>query len=154
MAIIQSDWAKLIRPYPFPQFAAHVVQARFFIAVTAAQLVLNNIFEIAPLPAGCVPVDLVLDCDDIDTATGAVLDVGIMSGAFADPDQARTIGAEFVSGSTLGQTGGVFRPTLVSAFRVGANSNLHRSIGVKVATAPTTPVAGSIGLTLSYTTVP
>lgn len=153
MALIQSDWAKLQRPYPYPQFAGHVVSARFFISLTAAQMVVGNIVELAPLPSGCVPVGVVLDSDDIDSATAALLDVGIMSGDFGKNDGARTCGAEIFSQSNVGQAGGVARPTLASAFRIAAAAT-DRSIGVKIQTAPGTPVAGTIGLTLSYTTVP
>ena len=153
MALIQSDWAKGGLPFPYPQYAGHLVMARFFIVLTTAQLVLNNIFEIAPLPADCVPLSLVLDSDDLDSATAAVLDCGLLSGAWGAKDDARTIGAEFISGCTVAQAGGIVRPALASSQRV-QKASTDRSIGVKVATAPGTPVAGVIGLTIGYTTPP
>jgi len=151
MALIQSDWAKLNKAYPSPQFAGHTVTMRFSIALTTAQLVTGNIIELAPLPAGCVPVGVTLDSDDLDSGTAALLDVGIMSGAFGDNDAARTCGAEFISQSNVAQAGGVVRPTLVSAYRQAA-ANTDRSIGVKIQTQPGTPVAGTIGLTVSLAT--
>lgn len=153
MAIIQSNWAKGIIAIPYASFAGVVVAQRFVISVTAAQLLLNNIFELAPIPIGHVPLDMVLDTDDLDTnaAPTLTLDVGVMSGVWGDPDQARTVGAEFFAASNVAQAGGIARPTLKTAQRVAA-SQTARSIGVKVAAAPATAAPGDIGLTVFYAT--
>lgn len=151
MAIIQSSAAKGIDPIPYPGSAGEVVAKRFSIAVTAAQLALNNIFELAPLLAGLVPVDFILDADDLDTggSPAILLDVGIMSGTLGDPNQSRTCDDIIFDGSTVAQAGGTVRPTLKTAQRVG-QSTTDRSIGVKVATAPATAADGTIGLTVFY----
>lgn len=151
MAVIQNAFAKGTKIAAFPNYAGAVVAQRFTHSFTTGQLVANNIVEMAPIPPGLVPVDMILDSDDLDTdGTPAVtLDVGIMSGAFGDPAQDRTCGAEFFSGATVGQAGGVARPTLASAFRVAAAQSV-RSIGIKVATAPDAAQAGTVGLTVLY----
>ena len=151
MAIIQSTAAKGTDNIPFPAYAGEVVAKRYSIAVTAAQLALNNIFELAPLPGGLVPRDFILDTDDLDTngAPTLTLDVGLMSGVWGDRDQARTCDDIIFDGTNIAQTGGAARPTLKTAFRIGQANN-HRSIGVKVATAAATAAAGTIGLTVFY----
>lgn len=151
MAIIQNNAAKGIEPIPYPGSAGEVIAKRYTILATAAQLVLNNIFEIAPIPAGLVPREFILDSDDLDShgTPTITLDVGVMSGAFGSPDQARTCDDIIFDGSTVAQAGGVARPTLKTAYRIG-QSNTNRSIGVKVATAPATAQEGTIGLTVFY----
>lgn len=150
MAVIQSKFAKGVKGVPFPAFAGHVVAMRFDHAFAVAPA-LNDILELACLPAGARVVDMILDGDDLDSGTAIVVDVGIMSGNWGDESGSRTVGAEFFSGSTLLQAGGVARPTLKTAFRTTPAAN-DRSIGVKIATAAGTFVAGSIGLTLLYAT--
>jgi hypothetical protein len=146
MALIQSNSAKGLIVPPFPAFAGGIVAMRFsydFVATPA----LNDILELAVIPAGSRVADMVLDCDDMDSGTALLFDVGIMSGKWQDPDNARTVGAEFFSGSNVGQAGTVARPTLKSAFRT-VRTQSDRSIGVKIATAATGFVNGQIGLTV------
>lgn len=151
MAIFQSSAAKGIEPIPFPGSAGEVVAKRFSITVTAAMLAAGNIFELAPLFGGLVPRDFILDADDLDSggSPALALDVGLMSGTFGDQNQSRTCDDVIFDGSTVAQAGGVARPTLKTAFRIG-QSVQHRSIGVKVATAPATAQGGVIGLTVFY----
>ncbi|PTM61897.1 hypothetical protein [Phreatobacter oligotrophus] len=151
MAIFQSDHVKGIKDVPYPAVAGMVCAARFAMSVPA-NFALNDIFELAVIPAGCRVVDIVaFDCDDLDSngTPTLSLDVGIMSGEAGDPNQSRTCGAEFVAGATIGRTGGVVEPSIVTAFRTG-RANIQRAIGVKVAAAAATPQAGTIGLTVLY----
>lgn len=149
MAIKQSDAAFGKAAAPAPHFAGEAVTKRYAIQVSAAPSV-GDIFELAPIPANCRVADMVLDTSDLDTngAPAMVLDVGIMSGAWSDTDQARTCGAEFFSASNLAQSGGVARPSIASAYRTGF-TDTDRSIGVKVTTAAATFAAGFIGLTVT-----
>lgn len=149
MAIIQSDFAKGIKDVPYPANAGQVCAARFFMTAPAS-LALNDILELAVIPPGCRVIDAVLDVDDLDSGTPAiVLDVGIMSGEVGSTDVGRTCGDEFFDGITTAQAGGVARPTLAKALRT-TKSNVQRSVGAKVMTAAGTPQAGVIGLTLFY----
>lgn len=150
MAVIQSKFAKGVKGVPFPAFAGHVVAQRFDHTFAAAPA-LNDILELACLPAGARVVDMIFDGDDLDSGTAIAVDIGIMSGNWGDESQSRTVGAEFFAASTLLQAGGVARPTLKTAFRTAPAAN-DRSIGVKIATAAGTFVAGTIGLTVLYTT--
>lgn len=152
MGLIQSKYAKGTVMAPYPAFAGAVVAARFSYTFSAAPAA-NDILELAPIPAGCKIVDMIIDADDLDgnAAPTMSLDVGIMSGAWGQNDGARTVGAEFFSGSAVAQGGGVARPTLSGAFRVTPSAT-QRSIGVKIAAAAATFAVGTIGLTVLYAT--
>ncbi len=151
MALIQSKYAKGIILAPFPAYAGHVVAHRFSHIFTAAPA-LNDILELAPIPVGCRVMDLILDADDMDSGSVLTCDIGVMSGLFGEADNARTVGAEFFSASTLLQAGGVARPTARTAFRV-TSAQTTRSIGVKItgSIATFTP-GGELGLTAYYAT--
>lgn len=147
MSITQSNAAKGIEPVAYPAFAGHVVAQRFKITIPAAAA-LNDIFELACLNANCRVIDMILDSDDLDSAGPSItLDVGIMSGDWGDTSQSRTCGSEFFAASTAAQAGTVVRPTAKGAFRV-APTDKARSIGVKIAAAAATGVAGEVGLTV------
>lgn len=153
MALLQNDYAKGIKAIPYPDNAATVVGHRFTAAIPATGdgTALNDIIEMAQIPAGCRVLDMILDSTDLDTGGPTItLDVGIMSGDWGDPDPARTCGAEFFAASTVAQAGTAARPTLATAFRTGVATN-HRSIGVKIAAAATAKAAGTIGLTVYLT---
>lgn len=115
----------------------------------SAALVVNDLIEFVELPPGYVPVDVILDCPDLDTGTAAVVQVGLMAGDVGDTTLAsRTTGAEFIAASTVGQAGGIARMAVTAGSRV-APSTSRRSIGLKVATAPTTSAtSGTIRLTV------
>lgn len=146
MALIQSKYSKGLIVPPYPAFAGGVVAHRFAHTFTATPA-LNDILELALIPAGARVVDMILDSDDLDSGTALLFDVGIMSGAWQLNDNARTVGAEFFSGSNVGQAGTIARPTLKSAFRT-VRTQADRSIGVKIATAATGFINGEIGLTV------
>ena len=108
----------------------------------------GDIIDLGPLPANYTVMDVVIDCDDLDTngTPALAFDVGIMSGTPGDTVSARTCGAEFFSGATIAQTGGVARTTLKTAFRV-VPTGADRSIGLKVTTAAATqPTTGKLAV--------
>ena len=149
--MLQTDVAKGVITQPAPGFSGMLCSFRAEISLKAAQLTANQIVEMLALPAGCTPVDLIIDSDDIDTnaAPTVTIDVGLMSGEFGVNDSGRTCGAEFLSGATVAQAGGGARPTIKGAFRVEPSAS-DRSIGIKIGTAPATAADGKIGLTLIY----
>lgn len=149
--MLQTEIAKGSVTAVAPANAGELVSTRAEFTFTAGQLTLNQIVEMAPLPAGCDLVDAILDSDDLDDdGTPAItLDVGIMSGDAGVDANDRTCGDEIFDGSTVAQAGGVVRPTAAKAFRI-ARSNVDRGIGLKVATAPDSAVAGKVGLTIIY----
>ena len=104
-------------------------------------LVVNDVIQMAKIPAGAVIQEVVLSCTDLDTASSPaiVLEVG------DDGDTDRFIGA-----STVGQAGGVTRLSAHAGH--GYQYSAANTIDVKVATGPTTGAAtGTITLTAIYT---
>lgn len=150
--LIQSDAAKGIDGTPYADSNGDVQAKRVAVTLPATHAA-NDILEMLIIPPGMRPVDMVLDADDLDSngAPAITFDVGWMSGTPGDNDNTRTVAAEFFSGSTVGQAGGTARPTLATAFRQPV-SNSARSIGIKVANAAATKVAGTVGLTVYYVT--
>jgi hypothetical protein len=113
----------------------------------AAALAAGDIVQMMPLPAGFVPVDFILDSDDLDTngTPTIAFDVGLI-------DTNGNVGQEVFAATPVAQAGGVVRPTAKTAFRV-APSDSDRMIAIKVATGPATgTTSGIIGLTMKYRT--
>ena len=114
----------------------------------SAALVINDTIDMCKLPAGMVVDDMIVDCDDLDSGTAAVFDVGIH-----DPDYAQAGGSDtsdvdvFMSGLTIAQAGGLARMTLRTGRRL-APVNYDRYIRIKFTTAPgTSATSGKIKLT-------
>jgi len=140
-------------PVLTPEGANDVVAVRAEYSLAAA-LVINDLIEMVVLPANCVPVDFILDADDLDTGTPTItFDVDLLAGTPGDTVLAnRTIaGAVIFAASTVAQAGGLVRPTLVTALRIAPDKALDRSIGILVKAAPATgTTTGKIGLTMLY----
>lgn len=113
---------------------------------------LNDIIEMCPLPANCVVTGVTLDVPSLDSSTGVVLAVGLMSGAWGDGG-ARTMTSDYVSGATVGRssTGGLQALNVVGGTQVAATT-ADRSVGVKFTTAATgtAAVTGTIRLTVFF----
>lgn len=95
----------------------------------ATALALNDTVALCKLPAGHIPVDFVMDVDDLDTdgTPAIVVDVGVIGG---DVDA-------LISGSTVGQAGGVARMDQVAGRRL-TPSDSDQLVGITVTTAPAT----------------
>lgn len=118
-------------------------------AVSAA-IDIGDVFEAIVLPPGYVPVDVILDADDLDSGTTLTLTVGILDGDVGDTTVAnRTNGAEFIVASNVGQAGGVARAN-VAGFTGIEPSDKRRSIGVTAAAAATGAEEGELRLTVLY----
>lgn len=68
---------------------------------------IGDIVEMGAIPAGCIPVDVVVDNGALGAS--ATLDVGILSGTYADSG-VRTMGNEFIAAGAAA-TAGVLRRT-------------------------------------------
>ena len=81
------------------------VHSQVFEHTIADGLGAGDIIEIGVLPAHCRPVRAKVVTEGItETAT---YDVGIMSGAFAEGDDGRTVGTEFLNDAVKNQENGV-----------------------------------------------
>lgn len=79
--------------------------------VVPAGLALNDVIEMGGLPAGHIPVDLVVSFPDADSngTPTVAFDAGLISGRFGDTVSARTCGSEFFAADVTARTGGLAR---------------------------------------------
>ena len=119
---------------------------RFNLDLVAADLDANDVGPIGILPAGCVPVELLLDSDDLDTnaAPTILVSVGLLNAAGTDLETV------WASGVTICQAGGQIQLTSKELARVTADSTKSRTIGLKFTAGAATKAAGSVGLTMLY----
>lgn len=109
--------------------------------VIPAGLADGDIVEMAALPPGYVPVDVVAACEDLDSTTDMTIDAGVLSGDYGVKDNARTMGSEFFAASTIGQAGGVARAAKQQGFMIAPADNT-RGLGLKFVDAGT-PIVGA-----------
>ena len=150
-AATANDYITGRKPVPTPQ-GAEVVATRFTIALGTADLDANDIGTVGKLPAGCLPVNVFVDSTDIDSSTAAVIfDIGVMNTGGTDISTEAADGGGKWGSTTASNAAFSQRMThYLNNINAVTKSTSERSIAVKVATAPTTAVAGTIGITLLY----
>lgn len=147
----KNDYLTGRKPPIYPG-GAEVVAVRFALDLTTGDLALNTIGAVGILPAGCIPVDVLVDGTDLDTGAAAmVLQVGVWDGASANLSTAAADGGKAWGSTTAVNTD--FQQNLTkngNALAAVQPTSADRLIGVKVTTAPTAPAAGTIGVTVLY----
>lgn len=110
----------------------------------AAALAANNVMEMMVLPPHMEVAAVALAVTDLDTggSPAIVLRAGFMLGTpgdktFANRTSSNAIGSELITASTVGQAGGIQVGNVVAMYNAHW-SEVARSIGVQVATAPAT----------------
>ncbi len=152
MAFVNSnDYLTGRKPAPFPA-GGEVLAVRFTLDLPTVDLALNDAGAIGILPAGCVPVDVHVDATDMDSGAAAmVLQVGIANTALSDISTAAADGGAHWGVTTAANTAFHQRLTFNGQALVSVQpTGTDRVIGLKVATAPTTAVAGTVGVTVFY----
>lgn len=139
-----SSYALGQRQMPVAQ-GAEIVCVRMVHSL-AANPTANDVAWLGDLPEDHVPVDFVLDSDDIDTngAPTVTISVGVLNAAKTD------LSATWLAASTAGQTGVLARPTATTAVRTTPSATAKQSIGLKFPAVAATFAAGSVGVTLYY----
>lgn len=138
-------------PTVFPA-GSEVVAVRYAITMASGDLDENDIGVVGILPAGCVPVALFYDSDDLDTHTTPtiVASVGVLDAAGTGLSTAAADGgAAWGTGITTSQTGGQSQVLSKALARVQA-TGADRQIAVKFTAAAATKATGEVGLTLLY----
>lgn len=141
-----NDYLDGRKPVVYPA-GSEVVAVRFPIALVAADLDANDTGAVAILPAGCVPVGLVYDSDDLDTNASPTIaaSVGPVNAGATD------LSSTWASGITASQSGAAVNVALsTAAMRLAANATADTRIGIKFTAAAATKAAGEVGLTLLY----
>jgi len=146
-----NDYITGRKPVPTPA-GAEVLAVRFTLDLLTTDLALNDIGQIGILPAGCIPLDVQVDGTDMDSSTAAVIfQVGIWDGSGASLSTAAADGGAGWGSTTAVNTAFNQRLTMNgNAINTVTASTSDRKLGVKVTTAPTTAVAGTLGVTLWY----
>lgn len=126
-----------------------VVAVRFPIALAAADLDANDTGAVAILPAGCVPVGLVYDSDDLDTNASPTI------AASVGPYNPGTdnLSATWASGITASQSGAAVNVNLSTAAMRAAPAASDTLIGIRFTAGAATKAVGEVGLTLLYRSV-
>ncbi|MBI5255526.1 MAG: hypothetical protein HY855_03430 [Burkholderiales bacterium] len=146
-----NDYITGRKPVPTPQ-GAEDVTVTFEIELATGDLALNTIGQIGVLPAGCVPTRVQVYHDDLDSSTAAlVMQVGIWDGSGASLSTAAADGGAHW-GVTTASNAALSEPLTRNGIALESvtKSDSNRKIGVKVTTAPTTAVAGTLGVTVTY----
>lgn len=151
-AATANDYMTGRKPLPSPD-GKETVAVRFTIALGTADLDASDIGAFAKLPAGCVPVDFTVDATDMDSSTAAmVLTFGVLETAAATALSTAAANGGGAWGATTATNAAFTQrmtPTLNNMATVTA-TQADRLVGCIVTTPPTTAVAGTLGLTLSY----
>jgi hypothetical protein len=111
------------------------------IFASGVNLAINDVIELAVLPADHVPLDFILSNDDFDSAALITIKLGLMTGAVGDAGRAiGTVGVEGIaSGSTLLQAAAYTRCALATFQQIAPSTTADRSIGIGIVAAPTNP---------------
>lgn len=139
------------RQWATPSMAGEVKYQRGVIALDATALAATDVLDACVLPPHCVPVDAIIDTDDLDSngAPTLTLDVGLISGIPGDTTFAnRVVGTEIGNNLTTAQAAALARNALQGFMRL-APQPVDRSIGFKVEGAPATAVVRTGTLTVN-----
>ena len=145
-----NDYITGRKPVPTPA-GLETISVRFTLAIPTGDLALNTIGQIGVLPPGCVPIALLVDATDVDSGAAAMtLQVGILDAAGTAFSTAAADGGA-AWGSTTASNAAFQQQVLSQPMATVSQTQAERKVGVKVTAAPTTAVAGTLGLTLQYT---
>jgi hypothetical protein len=152
-AATANDYMTGRKPLPSPD-GQEVVSVRFTIALGTGDLDASDIGAFAKLPAGCVPVDALIDMTDMDSSTAAlVLTFGVLTTAAATALSTVTADGGGAWGATTASAAAATQRLTFTGnnmMNVASDPDTDRLVGCIVTTAPTTAVAGTLGLTLHY----
>lgn len=147
-----NDYITGRKPAVFPA-GCELVTVNFEVPMATGDLALNTIGQVGILPAGCVPVDVRVYGTDMDSgAAAAVFQVGIWDGSGASLSTAAADGGA-AWGDTSTAVATAFDKSLtrtLNSMSTVTATSADRKLGVKVTTAPTTAVAGTLGVALTY----
>lgn len=149
MTIYQTDYAKGVRQMPVAK-GSELLAVRMKFALVAA-LAAADVIEFGFLPEDHVPVDYVIDNDDLDSGATITADVGLLTAAgTAVSAAAADGGAKWLTASTGLRAAGLTGPTGVAHTRVAPSATSRRKVGMVIAAGPSTATTGEIGVTLFY----
>lgn len=146
MSLKKTDYATGAIPTPVAT-ACEVVACRASYTLTA-DLSVGDIIQMMDLPAGHVPVDILLDADAMGAGT---VSVGLANAGKTDLDTTASGGAAWLTGGAVTAAAGLRADAggIKALSRVVADQAANRAVAIKIVT-DTTATSGTIGLTLFY----
>lgn len=146
MALKKTDYANGVIPTPVAA-GCEVVVCRAEFKLTA-DLAANDLIQMMDLPAGHVPVDIILDNDALGAGT---VSVGILNAGKTDLDLTASGGAAWLTAGAVTAANGLRADAagLRAISRCPASQAANQPIGIKIV-ADTSAISGTIGLTLLY----
>lgn len=158
-----NDYLDRRKPMPTSESAAEVLACRFTLAMATTDLDNGDIGAIGILPAGHLPVNLLVDGTDMDSGAAAlIIQFGLGNLALQDAAGAVSADAKNTLISTVAKDGGAawgsttasnaeFMQTVLGRPMTQVTpTDYDRYIVAKITTPPSTAVAGTLGLTLLY----
>lgn len=147
MALKQSAHALGAIPTPVAN-GCEIVACRATFTLTA-DLALGDVIELMQLPAGHVPVDIILDTDALG-GSGAG-SVGLLNAGKTAVDTTASGGAAWLTTGSLAAATGLRADAagLRAMSRVTPDNAANRPVGIQI-TTDTTATSGTIGVTLLY----
>ena len=132
---------------------AELTTVFFELSMATGDLALNTIGQIGILPAGCIPVEARVYGSDMDSGAGAaVFELGIWDGAGASLSVVAADGGGAWGNTSTAVATAFDKPLTRTLNNMSSvqQSQVDRKLGIKVTTAPTTAVAGTLGVALTY----
>jgi hypothetical protein len=149
MALFQSKQVAARVPAPTPDDATCALAITTDYVTPVGGLAVGSIIEMGALPDNCIPVDVIVSTGILGASV--TLDAGLLSGTFAELNQARTIGSELFASPQVAATAVLLRGTK----SLTAVSPVLTSRGWGLKTAGATTAAGvSIRATLYVVPAP
>jgi len=111
-------------------------------------LAANDIAKVGYLPAGCVPIDVIVVADELDAhATDTlVMEVGLLN---ADEDDIITA-ASLVAAAQADTAPTVTRAAAVGMVGIAPDHTADRILAIKITTAAATKAAGGVRVIMTY----
>lgn len=139
-------------PAKSPHSAGEVYVSDGYIDLTTA-IDLDDIISLCKLPPNCVPLDFVLESEDLDSGASLTLTAGIQNAA-ADDLEANH---DFFVDSDVGQAGGIQAKEWVAGsfdnLRQVIDTDEPKIVALKVTAAPTGGGVGGVRGRLTYRAV-
>jgi hypothetical protein len=149
MALKQNNVALGTVPMPTPNDAALVA---FRMAYTlTGDVAAGDILEMGYLPGDTLPVDIILDCDDMDSGATGTVSVALLNAGKTDIDTTASGGAAWLTAQSIQAATAVHADAagLRAASRV-TKSAANRPLGIKIVGETAASAGQVIGLTLLY----
>lgn len=147
-----NDYITGRKPTVYPA-GPEVVAMRFPLVLATADLVAGVIGQIGVLPAGLVPVAMIVDSDDMDSNASPTLSmsIGVLNAAGTALSTATDDGgAAWATGVVTSQTSGAVFTNSVALNRVNQSQTADRKIGLSITASAATAVSGTIGVTVLF----